>query len=231
MEKLNQIEVIAFDADDTLWVNEPFFRDAETRFCELLSDFLSPKESFAVLYETEMQNLPLYGYGIKPFILSLIEAAFRISEGDLPPEVVKELLQVGKSMLEKPVELLPGIEETLRELSKQYRLVVATKGDLLDQERKLSKSGLEKFFHHIEIVSNKTPKQYRKLVQHLDINPEQFLMVGNSPRSDILPVLEIGGYAFLVPFHTTWVHEIPDRPIVHENFRSFDDVKDILEFL
>ena len=231
MEKLHQIEVIAFDADDTLWVNENFFREAETHFCELLTDFLPAEESFAILYETEMKNLPLYGYGIKPFTLSLIEAALRISKGDLPATVVQQLLQIGKSMLEKPVELLPGIEATLDQLSKQYRLVVATKGDLLDQERKLTKSGLESYFHHIEIVSNKTPEQYRKLVQHLDIQPDQFLMVGNSPRSDILPVLEIGAHAFLVPFHTTWVHEIPDEPIVHDKFRSFDDVKEILKFL
>lgn len=231
MEKLHQIKAIAFDADDTLWVNENFFREAEAQFCELLIDFLPAEESFEVLYETEIKNLPLYGYGIKPFTLSLIEAALTISKGALPIEIVQQLLDIGKSMLEKPVELLPGIEETLDELAKQYRLVVATKGDLLDQERKLNQSGLESYFHHIEIVSDKTPKQYRKLVQHLDIQPDQFLMVGNSPRSDILPVLEIGAHAFLVPFHTTWVHEMPKQPIVHDKFRSFDDVKQILNFL
>ncbi|MDG2015357.1 MAG: HAD hydrolase-like protein, partial [Pirellulaceae bacterium] len=180
---------------------------------------------------TEMKNLPLYGYGIKPFTLSLIEAAVRISQGKLPTAMVEQLLNVGKEMLEKPVELLPGIEETLAHLSGDYRLVVATKGDLLDQERKLTQSGLQDYFHHIEIVSDKTPIQYQKLVNHLDIQADQFLMVGNSPRSDILPVLEIGAHAFLVPFHTTWVHEIPDDPIVHPNFRAFDAVQDILNYL
>ena len=155
----------------------------------------------------------------------------RISQGKLPTAMVEQLLDVGKEMLNQPVELLPGIEETLAHLAKDYRLVVATKGDLLDQERKLNKSGLQDCFHHIEIVSDKTPTHYQKLVNHLDIDADEFLMVGNSPRSDILPVLEIGAHAFLVPFHTTWVHEIPDEPIVHPNYRAFDSVRDILEFL
>ena len=231
MQKLEQIQVIAFDADDTLWVNETFFRDAESLFCDLLSGYLPAAEAFQILYETEMKNLPLYGYGIKPFTLSLIEAAVRISQGKLPTAMVEQLLDVGKEMLNQPVELLPGIEETLAHLAKDYRLVVATKGDLLDQERKLNKSGLQDCFHHIEIVSDKTPTHYQKLVNHLDIDADEFLMVGNSPRSDILPVLEIGAHAFLVPFHTTWVHEIPDEPIVHPNYRAFDSVRDILDFL
>ena len=231
MQKLAQIEVIAFDADDTLWVNETFFRDAEAYFCELLDEYMPAEQAYQVLHDTEMQNLEAYGYGIKPFTLSLIEAAIRVSDGNLPIEVVEKLISAGKKMLSKPVELLPGIEQTLSTLSTDYRLVMATKGDLLDQERKLMKSGLEQFFHHIEIVSDKTPAQYRKLVRHLDIEPDQFLMVGNSPRSDVLPVLEIGAHAFHVPFHTTWIHEIPDGPIEHPRFRSFENVEQILQYL
>jgi putative hydrolase of the HAD superfamily len=231
MQELTGIQVIAFDADDTLWVNETWFREAEEHFCELLADYMPADEAFRIVHETEMQNLPLYGYGIKPFTLSLIEAAIRVSGGQLPTKIVNQLIEAGKQMLQKPVCLLPGIEETLTALAGDYRLVMATKGDLLDQERKLLKSGLERYFHHIEIVADKTPLQYRKLVRHLDVTPQQFLMIGNSPRSDILPVLEIGAWAFHVPFHTTWIHEIADQEISHPRFRRFTNVREIPEFL
>lgn len=231
MSQLNDIKVIAFDADDTLWVNETFFREAESHFCELLEDYLPANQSYKLLFDTEIQNLPLYGYGIKPFTLSLIEAAIKVTDGKVSTATIDELIRSGKRMLEKPVELLPGIEETLSALSGRYRLVVATKGDLLDQERKLSKSGLEPYFHHIEIVSDKTPKQYSKLVQHLDVQPCDFLMVGNSKKSDILPVLEIGAHAFHVPFHTTWAHEVLDDEIDNPRFKSFNDMRDILAHL
>ena len=230
-KKLDQIKVIAFDADDTLWINETFFRDAEAFFCELLDEYAPAEQAYQCLYETEIANLSLYGYGIKPFTLSLIEAALKLTDGELPIRIVEQLIAAGKEMLDKPVELLPGIEETLVRLAGSYRLVMATKGDLLDQERKLTKSGLESYFHHIEIVSDKTPRQYLKLVRHLDIQPAEFLMVGNSPRSDILPVLEIGSYAFHVPFHTTWAHEVFDEEIDNPRFKSFDHVTDILRYL
>ena len=216
---LSGIKVIAFDADDTLWVNEPYFREAELDFCRLMADYISEAECNRLLFEVEMQNLGLYGYGIKPFTLSLIEAAIRFSDGKVPISAIEELIRRGKEMLNKPVEVLEGIEDTLRRLNGDYRLVMATKGDLLDQERKLLKSGLERYFHHIEIVSDKTEKQYSKLVRHLDIAPEEFLMVGNSVKSDILPVLEIGGYAFHIPFHTTWEHEVVKEPVEHPKFR------------
>lgn len=227
----HQIQVIGFDADDTLWVNETFFRDAETHFCELMAEFVSADEAAKALFETEIGNLPVYGYGIKPFTLSLIETGLKITRGKLPIEIVDQLISAGKQMLQKPVELLPGVQETLAALATPYRLVMVTKGDLVDQERKLSKSGLEAYFHHIEIVSDKTPKQYRKLVKHLDIEPQQFLMVGNSPNSDILPVLEIGAHAFHIPFHTTWAHEANDSSIEHPNFQSFDRISEILDLL
>jgi putative hydrolase of the HAD superfamily len=228
---LDQLKIIAFDADDTLWINETFYRDAETQFCELVGEFMTADKAFDILFDTEMRNLGAYGYGIKPFTLSLIEAAIQVSDGQVPIATIEKLLANGKQMLEMPVELLPGIEETLQELSGKYRLVMVTKGDLLDQERKLQKSGLESYFHHIEIVSDKTPRQYLKLVKHLDVEPHEFLMVGNSPKSDILPVLEIGAHAFHIPFHTTWVHEIAEHDVNHPQFKSFKQARDILEWL
>jgi putative hydrolase of the HAD superfamily len=157
---LDNIKVIAFDADDTLWVNEPYFRKAEQDFCELLKDFMPEDTCNKFLFEIEMQNLPTYGYGIKPFALSLIEAAIKISDHKIPIETISKLIDIAKEMLNMPIELIDGIEETLLQLSKKYKLVMATKGDLLDQERKLIKSGLEKYFHHIEVMSDKKPKQY-----------------------------------------------------------------------
>jgi len=185
---LTKIKVIAFDADDTLWVNETLFREAEMEFCVLMHDYLSAEKCNHLLFEMEMKNLLLYGYGIKPFTLSLIEAAIDFSDGMVPITVIETIIALGKKMLGAPIELLDGVEETLESLSQKYRLVMVTKGDLLDQERKLIKSGLEPYFHHIEIVSDKTEKQYQKLVNHLDIAATEFLMVGNSIKSDILPV-------------------------------------------
>ncbi|MBQ4819342.1 HAD family hydrolase [Aquimarina sp. MMG016] len=228
---LSRIKAIAFDADDTLWVNETLFRKAEEELCELLEEYLPKEEVNKLLFEVEMKNLPLYGYGIKPFTLSLIEAAIQISNGSMKIELVEKLIDKGKQMLQEPVELIDGIDETLNQLSKKYRLVMATKGDLLDQERKLIKSGLEKYFHHIEIVSDKTEKQYQKLVRHLDVTESEFLMVGNSLKSDILPVLNIGAHAFHIPFHTTWAHEMVNEEIKHPNFRSFTKATQLLEVL
>jgi putative hydrolase of the HAD superfamily len=227
----SKIKAIAFDADDTLWVNETLFRSAEKEFCVLMQDYLAEDKCNELLFEVEMQNLPIYGYGIKPFTLSLIEAAIRFSDGKVPITAINELIHRGKEMLEAPVKLLDGVEETLKALAKDYRLVMATKGDLLDQERKLIKSGLERYFHHIEIVSDKTEKQYQKLVNHLDVKTEEFLMIGNSLKSDILPVLGIGAHAFHIPFHTTWIHEQVKEPVVHENFRELKSARDILSYL
>ena len=225
------IKVIAFDADDTLWVNEPYFRTAEKAFCELLKEYVPEEECNELLYKFEMQNLPLYGYGIKPFVLSLIEAAITISKKQIPLEIVSEIIAIGKEMLQMPVELIDGIEATLAHLSKKYLLVMATKGDLLDQERKLIKSGLEKYFHHIEVMSDKQPNNYQKLITHLDITPSQFLMIGNSLKSDVLPVLEIGSYAIHIPFHTTWEHEKLEEEVMHCNFKELKLASKLIDLL
>ncbi|MCZ6593655.1 MAG: HAD family hydrolase [Bacteroidetes bacterium] len=228
---LSEIKAIAFDADDTLWVNETLFREAEREFCVLMRDYHSEEKCNQLLFEMEMKNLPLYGYGIKPFTLSLIEAAIEFSIGTVPITVIETIIALGKKMLGAPIELLDGVEETLESLSQKYRLVMVTKGDLLDQERKLIKSGLEPYFHHIEIVSDKTEKQYQKLVNHLDIAATEFLMVGNSIKSDILPVLAIGGHGFHIPFHTTWAHETVKEPVEHQNFRLLSSTIEMLDLL
>lgn len=227
----NQIKSIAFDADDTLWVNETFFRDAENDFCELLKDYISYEECQKRLFEMEMRNLPKYGYGIKPFTLSLIEAAIEITENKVSIAIITKIIELGKKMLDAPVELLDGIEEVLYTLSRKHKLVVATKGDLLDQERKLEKSGLAGYFHHIEVMSDKKSKNYMKLVNHLDITPQEFLMVGNSLKSDILPVLDIGGYAFHIPFHTTWAHEQIADEVRHNHFAELSKASELLTIL
>ncbi|MGN7986564.1 HAD family hydrolase [Pedobacter sp. 22226] len=224
----NKITVIAFDADDTLWVNEPYFRDTEEQFADLLEDFVPRHSIMAELYKTEMANLPLYGYGIKGFVLSMTETAMRITMGKIDPIIVEKVLELGKEMLNKSVELLDGVEEVLKALHGKYRLVVATKGDLLDQQRKLTKSGLDHYFHHIEIMSDKQEKDYQKLIRHLDCKAEEFLMLGNSLKSDILPVLNIGGHAAHIPYHTTWVHESIDHTIEHPNFYEMGSLAEVL---
>lgn len=229
--KYDHIKSIAFDADDTLWINETFFRDAEDQFCALLHDYVSYEECQKRLFEMEMRNLPMYGYGIKPFTLSLIEAAIEITDNNVSIAIITKIIELGKMMLGAPVQLLDGIEEVLSTLSRKRKLVVATKGDLLDQERKLEKSGLARYFHHIEVMSDKQPKNYEKLVSHLDIKPQEFLMIGNSLKSDIIPVLEIGGNAFHIPFHTTWLHEQVTDEIQHVNFKELSKASELVDLL
>lgn len=212
------IRVVAFDADDTLWINETYFREAEEKFASLLEDFLPQHAIMKELYHTEIENLSLYGYGIKGFMLSMIETALRISGDQMPISLVEKIIQIGQDMLTKPVDLLPGVEEVLKSIQGHYRIVLATKGDLVDQERKLKKSGLEGYFHHIEIMSEKKPSDYKKLIGHLDIQANELVMIGNSLKSDVIPVLELGGYGIHVPFHTTWIHEQVEHEVAHERF-------------
>ncbi|PSL07254.1 HAD family hydrolase [Cecembia rubra] len=228
---MKEIQVIAFDADDTLWENEPYFREAENKFCSLLEDYLPHHTVNQELFKTEIQNLPLYGYGIKGFMLSMIETILKVTENTGHVRLVEQSLMIGKEMLSKPIMLLEGVEEVLKELNGSYRMVMATKGDLMDQERKLIQSGLEKHFHHIEIMSDKKVNDYRKLLRHLDCAPENFLMVGNSLKSDVLPVLELGGYAVHIPYHITWIHEEISHSIEHPNFHQLENIKQIISIL
>jgi len=159
------------------------------------------------LFNIEMQNLELYGYGIKSFMLSMIETIAKVTNNSANIELVNKAIALGKEQLQKPIELLEGTEDVLKVLKRKYRLIVATKGDLLDQERKVALSGLAAYFQHVEVMTNKKQEDYLKLLMKLDCSPKQFLMVGNSVKSDISPVLEIGGNAIHIPFHTTWAHE------------------------
>lgn len=231
MNQSTNIKVIAFDADDTLWVNEPYFQETERKFCELLEDYLPHHTVARELLQTEMQNLSLYGYGVKGFMLSMIETALRVSDMTVSLEVVEKAIEYGKELLAKPIELLEGVEPVLFALKDHYRLVVATKGDLLDQERKLKNSGIAHYFHHIEIMSDKQEADYKKLIRHLDIDASEFAMIGNSLKSDVLPVLAIGGHGFHVPYHTTWAHEHVEHSVEHENFQQLENISAILPYL
>ena len=225
------LKVIAFDADDTLFVNEPYFQETEQKFCALMSDYLSEQGLSQELFKTEVDNLHLYGYGIKGYTLSMIEAAMKISNNTLSVEAIEKIIVFGKELLQRPIELLDGVEETLKSLHGNYKLVVATKGDLKDQRRKLHDSGLGAYFHHIEVMSDKQEKDYSDLLNRLEIKPKEFFMIGNSLKSDILPVLGIGGYAVHVPYHTTWEHEKINHKVEHPNFRTMEKISDVLEIL
>lgn len=183
------------------------------------------------LLKIEIANLALYGYGIKGYILSMIEAAIKVSDGTISTDAIDRIIGFGKELLNEPIELLENVEEVLDALKGKYRIVVATKGDLLDQERKLKKSGLSHYFHHIEIMSDKGESDYLKLLRHLDIQPAEFMMIGNSLKSDIIPVINIGGHAVHVPYHTTWAHEHVETKLEHENFRHAEHLKEVLSLL
>jgi len=225
------IKVVGFDADDTLWVNETYFREAEERFANLLENYETKNKVDQELFKMEMNNLELYGYGIKGFMLSMIESAMELSNNHIPPQTITEILNLGKSMIARPVELLQGVEEVLQKLANKYRLIVLTKGDLLDQERKLERSGLTKYFHHVEVLSDKKEENYKNLLDHLEINVNEFLMIGNSLKSDVIPILNIGARAVHVPFHTTWAHEQVTHEEMTNNHLTLNAISDILKYL
>lgn len=206
---------IGFDADDTLWHNQPIFERSYDRFRELLSRYHDPRAAGDILIDTELRNLPLYGYGIKGFTLSAIEAAIRLSAGKISSTEISELLSAARDMLSHPVELLDGVAETVETLASGHPLILITKGDLRDQERKLEKSGLASHFRHIEIVSEKDSDAYTRILHRHSIQPRNFLMVGNSLKSDILPVLALGGFGVHIPYHVTWAGELADPPTEH----------------
>lgn len=225
------IKVIGFDADDTLWVNETYFRHAEEQFADLLDGFETKNKIDQELFKMEMKNLELYGYGIKGFVLSMIESALEISNNTISQATLIELLNLGKKMISHPVELLDGVVEVLEKLKEKYRLIVLTKGDLLDQERKIIKSGLSKYFYHVEVLSDKKEKNYLNLLDHLEIDVKEFLMIGNSLKSDVLPLINIGAEAAHVPFHTTWQHEEVTVKNEGNNYLKINNLKEILHYL
>ena len=207
-----RFDIIAFDADDTLWHNERLYADAQEHFRQLLSQYHSLEWIDEQLYQTEMRNMQHFGYGIKAFALSMIETAVDLTEGRISGSEIKTIVDKAKAMLTAKVELLEHVAEAVAKVAQTYTLMVITKGDLLDQESKVARSGLAQYFRHVEIVSDKNCHTYAALLQRHALAPERFLMVGNSLRSDILPVLELGAYAIYVPYALTWAHENAERP-------------------
>ncbi|MEO9274258.1 HAD family hydrolase [Marinomonas sp. 5E14-1] len=203
----SNINTIAFDADDTLWRNEEIFIHAQDEFIKLLLPYHEESYIRSHLAEIQVTNLENFGYGVKGFTLSMIETAIELTEGRVSGREIHEIIQLAKCMLASPVELLPNIETVLQELKKKFKLLVITKGDLLDQESKLARSGIAEYFDIIEVVSEKTEGAYRQILERHEISTEQFLMVGNSLKSDILPILDLGAQAVHIPYHSTWEHE------------------------
>lgn len=212
---MEQIKAIAFDADDTLWALQNYFEDVENEYCDLLSEYGDKKQISAALFETETGNMEDLGYGCKAFTISLVENAIKVSHGKVDAHVIGEIVELGKSLLHLDATPLEGVKDTLEFLrnlkdergNRKYKLAVFTKGELMDQENKLWRSGLQRYFDVVSIVSDKKPEAYRRLCKELEVQPEELVMVGNSFKSDIAPALKIGAYAIHIPFHTTWAHE------------------------
>lgn len=219
------IDTIAFDGDDTLWHNESLFSMTQERFRAMLAHSVDPAALDKRLLEAERANLRFYGYGIKGFVLSMIETAADLTGGRVSGRDIQSLIDFGKAMLEHPVDLLDGVGEVVEALSCRHRLLLITKGDLFDQESKIARSGLAERFAAVEIVSEKDPDTYRRVLDRHGVDPARFVMVGNSVRSDILPVLAIGGHAVHVPYHVTWAHEQAEPPT--ENYRRIDTVREL----
>jgi putative hydrolase of the HAD superfamily len=225
MSRTHAVDWIALDADDTLWHNERNFTAVQGRFRELLRPYHSDAWIDERLYATEMRNLAHFGYGVKGFTLSMIETAVELSEGRITGREIAVLLDLGKEMLATPVEVLAGVEEAVKELAADgYALMVITKGDLFDQETKVARSGLGPLFRHVEVVSEKREADYTRILERYNIAPERFLMVGNSVKSDILPVLAIGARAVHIPYEITWAHEHVAEEVRHERFARLDAI-------
>ncbi len=210
------VSVVGLDADDTLWHSESHFAVTEDRFRALLAPWLPADAVADRLLERERANLRIFGYGAKGFTLSMIETALEVSDGQVSAEAIQELIEWGKELLQHPVELLDDVEETLDRLAGEYRLALITKGDLFHQESKVAESGLAPYFERIEILSEKSGPTYRRVLDGLGASPDEFVMVGNSVRSDVLPVIEIGARAFHVPYGITWGHEVVAAPAAEE---------------
>jgi putative hydrolase of the HAD superfamily len=225
------ITTVGLDADDTLWHNETIFRLTHDRFVGLLADHADRDTLEARLAETEKRNLRLYGYGVKGFTLSMIETAMELTGGEAPASVVREILAAGREMLAHPVETLPGVDEALAALSDRYRLVLITKGDLLDQERKLAASGLGDLFAAVEIVSEKDRGTYDRIFARHGTGAAEAVMAGNSMKSDVLPALEAGAFAVHIPYAITWAHELADAPENHARFGALERIADLPDWI
>lgn len=228
---MSLITTVGVDADDTLWHCETLFRLSHQRFVQLLAEFGDEERINAQLAVTEKKNLRVYGYGAKGFTLSMIETALDLTDGAVSTRVIREILAVGREMLTEPVEPLPGVEKALAELSKRYRLILITKGDLLHQEQKLAASGLGDLFAAVEIVSEKDAGTYRRVFERYGTGAHQALMAGNSMRSDILPALEAGAWGALIPYPLVWAHEAAEAPVGHDRYVELASISELPAFV
>ena len=223
----NMLTTIGFDADDTLWQNESFFRLTQDRFADLLADYVEAEQLHTQLLAAERRNLGQYGFGVKGFTLSMIETAIQITEGRVPSLVIAEIMSAGREMLEHPIELLPHARAAVKTLAARFRVVLITKGDLLDQERKLAQSGLGDLFHGVEIVSDKTARAYAAIFARHGTGADQAMMVGNSLKSDVLPALAAGAYGVHIPHGLTWALEYADAPQGADRFFSLTSLAEL----
>jgi putative hydrolase of the HAD superfamily len=231
MESLKgKFDTIFFDADDTLWENEAYFRNAEARFAELLADYTSPEGVQDLLWRKQEDNIPLFGYGSKTYMIGMTDAAVDLCGGHLPDRIYHGVKKIITDLAFHELEIIDGVEDTLRALQGQYRMIVATKGDMPEQMGKYRISGLAKYFHHCEVMENKDETNYRELAAKHDLDPQQILMIGNSVKSDIAPVVNIGGTAIHTPHEIVWVHEMMDMP-QSDRILEVNYFKEILKFL
>ena len=231
MVKTRGLTTIGFDADDTLWHNERFFRLTQERFAALLADYAERDHLSERLLDAERRNLGHYGYGIKGFVLSMIETAIEVTDDRVPATVIRELIEAGQEMLRHPIELLPRAQDAVEALSADYTLILITKGDLLDQERKLAQSGLGDLFDGVEIVSEKTASTYSEIFARTGDGPERALMVGNSLRSDVVPAIRAGAWGVHVPHELTWALEHEDAPTDHPRFAELTNLGALPDFV
>jgi putative hydrolase of the HAD superfamily len=225
------LTAIGFDADDTLWQNEQFYRLTEKRLTELLAEHAEPGDISRRLLEAEKRNLQFYGFGIKGFTLSMIETAIEVTEGRVPSAVIQEILAAGRELLRHPVETLPHVRETLEQLAGNYRIILITKGDLFDQERKLAQSGLGELFNAVEIVSDKTSATYERVFRRHGDGPARSMMVGNSLKSDVVPAIEAGSWGVHVPHDLTWVLEHVDAPVAAARYRRVEHLGELMRLI
>ncbi|MEM7372307.1 MAG: HAD family hydrolase [Bacteroidota bacterium] len=225
-------KIIAFDADDTLWINEPHYGEVEHQVENLLKQYLDAPDLKEQLYAREKVNLKLFGYGAKGFVLSLIETAIELTDSKISAADIHQIISWGKDMLTRPIEVLEGVENVLHELEEDYALMLLTKGDLFDQESKLARSNLARYFTHVEIVSEKNEQVYQGILDRYGIAASDLLMVGNSLRSDILPMVEIGVTAIHIPYHTTWVHELVNSKEAEKtSYLEFEQISKVLDWV
>jgi len=228
---VQNLKLIAFDADDTLWVNEPNYVNVEKRIHSILAAHLDAETISRHFYHAQIKNLQLFGYGAKGYMLSMIETAIELTGGAVTGTEIQQIIDTGKELLRYPIELLPGVLTTLDALHSHYELMVLTKGDLFDQESKLARSGLGFYFSHVEIVSEKNEATYQRLLSRYALRPEEFLMIGNSPKSDVLPVVGIGGHAVHIPYEITWGHEqVSQTQLQGKKFLTLPSMTELLAY-